>query len=448
MKPSISPSSEPTKNVSVPLVLDFNFHSIEIAIITHVVSAYIQPTNGPTIQPTMAPMVLEPLETETGTVCSNQKMCNQMRRKLGFEKYMVGSYTSKGCWNRNGIAYYGVGGTLAQQSKFNLQDGKQRIFCDGLSVPTEDDVNPPPLEQTEISMDEEKEEDLDVEIGKKYCIDIELATDKYGKETGLELSTNPKDGSQPEKLVDYPIGSLQSETIYAKKVCVPAGTYTFTIRDTFRGICCKDGKGSYSIKLDGDEIISGGYFTEKAKTYDILAGYEQDMSVIDKVWLEGHNSRREAFHQEHGKQYRPLKWSQELANDASQWVDKMLPTCKELREPNLEEGENMSFRTMLNKNDPEDNPETILKRWSDEVLDKEQGFSNNLTLTQFMWRGTRYVGCSNKYQKNPDGSYCYVSICRYSRPGNCSLGSYPSWLEATLSDRTPCGKPCAEEGCY
>ncbi|KAL7535736.1 hypothetical protein ACHAXR_006700 [Thalassiosira sp. AJA248-18] len=184
-------------------------------------------------------------------------------------------------------------------------------------------------------------------------------------------------------------------------------------------------------------------------SYDILAGYAPEMNDHEKAWLDGHNIRRKAFHEQHGTEYRPLLWSPELARDASNWVDAILPTCKFIREPNLEQGENVSNKRYNSRSDDKEDPEVILYRWSDLVLEQDKDYPYNNRMTQVMWRSTRYIGCSNKFLQNDvDGSYCYVSICRYSRPGNCAVGTYDNWLIPTLEEYTTCGKACPEEGCY
>ncbi len=292
-------------------------------------------------------------------VCRNQKVCNRQRHELGIGTYYVGDYTTKGCFYRGDTAYFGVGGTIQEKSKSDLQGGKVRIWCGGSSnqsggntsnqsAPKETSspvASPKPIVQL-VEQPEKKE----------YCIDIELVTDDFSKdETGFMLTTNPTDGSPPKKLLDFPIGSLESNESYTKQVCVPKGKYTFTMLDNFHGICCSFGKGEFTVKIDGDEIITGGNFKTKTVSYDILAGYDPGLTSRDKEWLEAHNTRREKFHKQHNTEYRPLHWSNELAQDASTWVDKILPTCKVVRE-GIDEGENMSvqrFHGARNDQEPE-----------------------------------------------------------------------------------------------
>ena len=223
------------------------------------------------------------------------------------------------------------------------------------------------------------------------------------------------------------------------------GAYTLTVEDGFNGICCGEGNGQYSVRVNGEEIVYGGKFSNTTVSHDILVGFEPPMSDRDKEWLDAHNTRRKQFHEENKAEYLPLVWSPELAAAASNWADQILPTCKLEREPGVQEGENISLRTSVGPRDNE-NPEDILTRWSDNKMGKP--YPNNNSMTQVMWRATHYLGCADKFVENDNGSYCYVSICRYARAGNCNVNKYDSWLTPTLLDRTECGPICAPEGCY
>ena len=266
------------------------------------------------------------------------------------------------------------------------------------------------------------------------CIDIQANTDSSGKNTGFKLSTNPEDNSTPNTLLDFPVGSLKSESEYVKPVCVSEGTYTLTV----------NGRASYSARIDDEEVLYGRNPTGNPVSHNILAGKDAtiraNMNDDEKEWLDEHNTRREAFHIAQGTEYRRLQWSPELAKDASDWVDELTPDCKTRREPNVDEGENLSVKKYNSERDNE-RPANILNRWSDLNPGKQ-------TMTQVMWRATRHVGCSNKKVVNDDGTHCYVSICRYSRPGNCSLGSFNSWQEAAIKNRTYCGSVCPDDGCH
>lgn len=367
------------------------------------------PSQPVTKKPTKAPTPNLTIASQLQNACLTRKECDLKQQGLGFTKFLTSNYPTKGCFSKGDTAYFGIGGTTDQKSESALSGQKQRIWCDGASV-------------------------IQNILG-DTCIDIKVNTDEFGEENGFKLSTNPEDGSTPDILLDFPIGSLKSESEYAKQVCVFEGTYTLTIF----------GKGSYSAHIAGEEVLFGLNFRWNSRSHNILAGYDPSMSDPEREWLDEHNIRREAYHKEHATEYRPLQWSPELAKDASDWVEKILPTCKVVREPNLEEGENMSVKKY---NGPRDNELIVnmLARWSDLKLERE--YPDNQTMTQVMWRATRYLGCANKFIKNDDGTYCYVSICRYSRPGNCAVGQHESWLAATLDNHSRCGSACPDEGCH
>ena len=81
-------------------------------------------------------------------------------------------------------------------------------------------------------------------------------------------------------------------------VSVPAGTYTFSIEDTYGdGICCSEGQGSYSIIVDGTPVLSGGQFaTSQSGTFTIdsngnvsIEGNFSNMIELpgNNAWLTG-----------------------------------------------------------------------------------------------------------------------------------------------------------------
>ena len=292
----------------------------------------------------------------------------------------------------------------------------------------------------------------------EYCINIALTTDKFGKgDTGFELTQEPVDGSKSTALISYPIKSLKSNASYVDQVCVPAGRYMFNVYDTTGdGLCCKYGSGSFSVAIDGEEIIFGGNFRAKSISYEISPGLDPVMNNKSRKWLIEHNSHRKASHEEHNTEYRPLHWNRVLEESSSKWADKVLDdfsktgVCKHSREPKMNYGENASVkRYSMGPQGENEEPGNILDRWSTNHQMRKTGYPENQTMTQVMWRSSRFVGCTNKYrQYEKDGSYCHVSICRYSRPGNCSMGKYDSWLDGVLQDRTACGEPCPNGVCY
>ena len=121
----------------------------------------------------------------------------------------------------------------------------------------------------------------------------------------------------------------------------------------------------------------------------------------------------------------------------------MLSSCKPVLELNLQDGENISSRTAnAERNEGAD---VVLTRWVDNKIDAT--YPINQSMTQVLWRATRYVGCSNKKIERDNGSICYVSVCRYARAGNCQIKN-GDWKTPTLAERSNCGRACPEEKCY
>jgi hypothetical protein len=274
-----------------------------------------------------------------------------------------------------------------------------------------------------------------------HSVDISVKTDNYAKETGYKFEK--VDGNV--LLLNKAKGSLTTNMVHKNNFLVEKGQYRFTITDDFAGL---EGGGYFAVSVDGEEVLWDDKWqtqVSKSQVYTIGAGYQPTMTSRDRSWLTAHNTRRKIFHEAQGKTYRPLVWSTDLADAASNWVDEIISTCKITRESGLEEGENISTRTASGERN--EGPDVILARWVDKK--SGQGFPNNQSMTQALWRGTRYVGCKDKMTVSSAGVRCYVSICRYARAGNCAMGQYNGdWKTGTLADRTKCGPPCPSNTCY
>ena len=272
--------------------------------------------------------------------------------------------------------------------------------------------------------------------GKEYAVVVSMLTDDYGKETGY-IFESVKDGS---KLINRPQGTLKPNTKYKNTLMLQAGQYRLTVDDELAGI---QEPGGYSVEVEDQEVLRDN----KAKSYIIHVGYNPSMTVNEENWLSQHNSRRQAFHESEGVSYRPLVWSPKLAKDASDWVDVLLSnstSCKTSSEPGITEGENVSARIASGQRN--EGPVVILQRWADKQANKT--FPENQSRTQVLWRATRYLGCSEKFSVLADGSRCYASVCRYSRPGNCNMNKFDSWEIPTLADSSKCGDECPNDVCY
>lgn len=87
-----------------------------------------------------------------------------------------------------------------------------------------------------------------------------LTTDNYGSETSWVI----KDSNNVTKASgqDY-----ASNSQYTESVCLAAGQYTLTVSDSYGdGMCCSFGNGSYSLRIDGTEVASGGQFGSSENT--------------------------------------------------------------------------------------------------------------------------------------------------------------------------------------
>jgi hypothetical protein len=323
------------------------------------------------------------------------------------------------------------GKTVAETDDSDFSSFKRYITVEeagtGTSNPTK---NPTPASTTDT-----------ISKSQLYSVDIKVKTDNYGKETGYKFE-RINGGVKVNKAT----GSLTNNFLYQDNFLVDPGQYRLTLTDKFNGL--EDG-GYFSVLVDGAEVVFGDKWNtqlSKTKSYTIRPGYKPAITDRDRQWLTAHNSRRKTFHEKKGKTYRPLVWSSELAEAASDWVDQLIPTCKISRQPGVIEGENMSTRRSSITRD--EGPEVLLSRWVDKHLKSGQGYPENQSMTQVLWRATRYVGCKDKMTTASDGSLCYVSICRYARAGNCAVSQYDSWEVATLADRTKCGPPCPDDVCY
>jgi hypothetical protein len=288
-------------------------------------------------------------------------------------------------------------------------------------------------------------------------VKISLQTDKQGYETSWTLEAiDLRNSNSSTVIASVDENTYSSYEKDSKTLTLPRGAYRFTLRDSFGdGFCCKDFEGYYKIKVDGVEIIKGGYYRSEI-SYTFLIGHFPEMTDREKQWLEAHNVRRMQWHEGNGVSYVPLKWSAELAKHAQAWADKLTEKCEIVgidHEHDVEEGENLAKNQADGRNGmgrlyPPDN---IVRRWVDYEADLPN--PKNLHLTQALWRATKYVGCADATREGEDGYVCRVQVCRYAKAGNCQLGKYnasdgDNWLVPMLMDDTPCGPECPPEGCF
>merc|ERR1712029_798562 len=102
--------------------------------------------------------------------------------------------------------------------------------------------------------------------GGASCV-LELTTDNYPGETSWDI----KDSSGDEKYNGS--GYSDANTLYTLNMCLETDEYTFYITDTYGdGICCSYGNGGYKIKVNGEEVVSGGEFGDsETETFTVNA---------------------------------------------------------------------------------------------------------------------------------------------------------------------------------
>ena len=61
--------------------------------------------------------------------CLTQAQCNNKRKQMGITQFHIGSWTTKGCYSKNGKAFFSTGGSTTQMSTTNLPGVLKRIWC-------------------------------------------------------------------------------------------------------------------------------------------------------------------------------------------------------------------------------------------------------------------------------------------------------------------------------
>ena len=95
--------------------------------------------------------------------------------------------------------------------------------------------------------------------GGTQCTDtqgsITIVTDNYPAETNWTITAD--NGG----VIASGGGYTQRNTSYTEDLCLPDGCYTFSITDSYGdGICCAYGNGSFTINVDGTDVVTGGQF--------------------------------------------------------------------------------------------------------------------------------------------------------------------------------------------
>ena len=119
------------------------------------------------------------------------------------------------------------------------------------------------------------------------CIDVQLEFDfdNYAE----EISWNLIDSDNNSVASGDSYDNLDGQTIIASELCLAAGTYTFTINDSYGdGLCCAWGRGSYELSTvnRGTILASGATFGDQEVTTFTINGSSRnnDETIsIDRV---------------------------------------------------------------------------------------------------------------------------------------------------------------------
>ena len=277
-----------------------------------------------------------------------------------------------------------------------------------------------------------------------------------------------------------PFGSAVQ--IYAG-MCVPAGTLKVVATDS-----SGDGmkKGSYEVAIDGEVIAkqgnSGNNWFKRVHTIDTssstsdtnTSGGNNNPVPTDRPtpkpssapneisgrntcfeprtdeeadYLFEHNESRKKYHDFHGVEYKPLQWSNALADSAASYANDLLQYCctGTLLHDSTNKGrfgENLASNCGGSNSDWGKKPaaKNILRRWVDFEHGKDD-YTKMRHYTQALWRGTEQVGCGVAEKDMGNGKSCHMQVCRYQKPGNCGANE-SNYLEKMLADFSRCnGEP-------
>ena len=182
------------------------------------------------------------------------------------------------------------------------------------------------------------------------------------------------------------------------------------------------------------------------------------LTLREEQWLDGHNTRREKYHKQYGKTYRPLKWSTGLKQMAQAYADKLASVCGPTVHDSYENrggyGENLASNTGFDRGAGSWGELKPVDLVMTRFVEREQYWEppDNFHYTQVLWRASTHVGCADSVGTTSNGAVCRYQVCRYARAGNCDMdrfndGSEEWWMEAVLNDQSSCQPFCPPEGC-
>lgn len=158
-------------------------------------------------------------------------------------------------------------------------------------------------------------------------------------------------------------------------------------------------------------------------------------------YLAEHNGRREKYHRAYGVDYKPLKWSNDLAKSSASYADKLLNYCCTSKLPHDSNnrgsfGENLASSCGSGSWGKKPAATNILNRWVEN--EHNRNYLGKLHYTQVLWRGTTHVGCGVAEKDMGNGYTCHMQVCRYQKPGNCGTNA-SNYKAKMLADSSGCG---------
>jgi len=170
-------------------------------------------------------------------------------------------------------------------------------------------------------------------------LSFEIQTDLHGGDIKWEVTQN-------DDSIITEGGPYSQYSFDQVDVCVQSSSkLTFLISDEWGdGLCDIAGVcGYYKLYLNGREIVHVTSYS-KNNTHLISPGYDATSSMTQRhvEYLEAHNKRRKKWHEMYNREYVPLTWSPQLAEESKLWAEQLLDDCDSdniEHEPNVKEGE-------------------------------------------------------------------------------------------------------------
>mmetsp|Transcript_11911 Transcript_11911/g.19508 ORF Transcript_11911/g.19508 Transcript_11911/m.19508 type:complete len:527 (-) Transcript_11911:215-1795(-) len=295
----------------------------------------------------------------------------------------------------------------------------------------------------------------------EHRVEVDVKVDCFGKETSWKLFD---DNGNVVMSLGNEIAAFQQKSV---EKCVPEGNYKFTIvdQDGLKNLDHCDKIGYYKVNVNNKELIEGaGFVGSKTHRFSTGTDWTSGMTERDCEWTIAHHVRRERNHEENGKEYRPLKWSDDIYQGAKDWANELLDSCTDngiSHESGIGYSENLA-KNHGTKGTPMGSmysADSIAWRFSEREQQPDMNrWPLNAHHTALNWYASRYFACADAEREIKKDYVCHVQVCRYATAGNCNMSTFKNngvidFKRAMMSDSSRCGKQCPEkssgnEVCY